>query len=374
MLGESQLSGDVADRAVDNGSRERRACIVGLSGLSLTQEEARYLEQVGPCGIILFSRNYADNDQLRRLIDRARMAIGDDDLLVLIDQEGGRVQRLRGAGWPDLPPAAAFGALYEEDPSDGLASAELCSRWLAVSLRSVGVNTNCVPCLDVPVAGAHGVIGNRAFSTRADVVAALGGAVAFGAMAGGVVPVMKHVPGHGRAAADSHVALPVVDVDGADLAAQDFVPFIANSALPAAMTAHVTYNVIDAQRPASVSELAIEHIIRVKIGFHGLLMSDDVSMQALAGSIAARARGVIEAGSDVILHCNGVMSEMQEIAAAAPIVAADTLVRYRRCLGIVRQEPAVVDEAAARSAMLRAKEAWDRHVQAGRPPGGDREQ
>lgn len=335
----------------------QRAFIVGLGGQTLAIEEARFLEQWQPCGLIIFARNFSNNDQLRRLIDDASTAVGADQLLVLVDQEGGRVQRMRGAEWPNLPPAAAFGALYAENPRDGLDAAELCSRWLAGLLRNVGINVNCVPCLDVPVAGADGVIGDRAFSDDPKVVAELGGAVAFGAMAGGVVPVIKHIPGHGRAGVDSHHALPMVDTDLERLAAQDFAPFVANNGLPAAMTAHVTFNAIDASQPASISELVTDDVIRGRIGFQGLLMSDDVSMQALAGSIADRARRVIEAGSDVILHCNGVMREMQEVATIAPVLAGEALVRYRRCIGIVRQAPGQVDNGAAVSAMQRAERA-----------------
>ncbi|MGI9477846.1 MAG: beta-N-acetylhexosaminidase [Hyphomicrobiaceae bacterium] len=344
-----------AERADDAELTKRRACIVGLSGQKLASDETRFLEQCRPCGLIIFSRNFASNAQLRRLIDDAGAAVGGDQLLVLVDQEGGRVQRMRGAGWPNVPPAAAFGALYAKDPKQALDAAELCARWVARLLRDVGINVNCVPCLDVPIVGADTVIGDRAYGDRPDVAAALGRAVALGTMSSGVVPVIKHVPGHGRAGVDSHHALPVVDADVETLAAQDFVPFIANNGLPAAMTAHVTYSAVDAIEPASVSRRVTDDIIRGRIGFHGLLMSDDISMQALTGSITERARKVIDAGSDVILHCNGTMHEMEEVASAAPLLAGETLVRYRRCLGIVRQAPGQIDESAAAAAMRLAE-------------------
>ena len=340
-----------AARADDAELINRRACIVGLSGHELSGDEARFLEQCRPCGLIIFSRNFVSNAQLRGLIDDAKAAAGGDQLLVLVDQEGGRVQRMRGAGWPNLPAAAAFGAHYDKDAQGALDAAELCARWVASLLRDVGINVNCAPCLDVPIVGADTVIGDRAYSDRPDVVAALGRAVALGMMSAGVVPVIKHVPGHGRAGVDSHHALPVVDADVEALAAQDFVPFTVNNDLPAAMTAHVTYSAVDAIEPASVSRRVTDEIIRGRIGFHGLLMSDDISMQALTGSIADRARKVIDAGSDVILHCNGTMHEMEAAAAAAPLLADEALVRYRRCLGIARQAPGPVEESAAVAAM-----------------------
>lgn len=357
MLGEEQLSVTEAAAARRVAGEGRRAFIVGLGGQALSRDEAAFLEKMRPCGVIIFTRNYACDGQLQDLIADARDASGGDDLLVLVDQEGGRVQRLRGATWPDLPPASAFGALYQQDPREGIEAAEVCSRWLAERLRGVGINTNCVPCLDIPVEGADGVIGDRAFSDRPDVVVALGGAVAFGMMAGGVLPVMKHVPGHGRAVVDSHRALPVVDTELATLISRDFSPFAANSGLPAAMTAHVTFSAIDDEQPASISERVTRGVIREQLGFHGLLMSDDVSMQALSGSIAQRAQRVIDAGSDVVLHCNGVMSEMREVAQVAPVLSGEALVRYRRCIGIASQVTRSVDEEAAHVAIARVRQA-----------------
>ena len=348
----------------------RRACIVGLGGETLTDEEAAFLENCRPCGLIIFSRNFSSNRQLGQLLEDAVAAAGGGDLLVLVDQEGGRVQRMRGAEWPDFPPAAAFGALYRENPREALEAAELCSRWLAGQLRRVGINTNCVPCLDVPVAGADRVIGDRAYADQPDIVAALGGAVAFGMMAGGVVPVIKHIPGHGRASVDSHLALPIVEAGLETLTSADFLPFAANCGLPAAMSAHVTFNAIDDARPASISKRVTSQIIRGRLGFHGLLMSDDVSMKALEGTISQRAQMVIDAGSDVILHCNGVMAEMREVAAVAPILSGDALVRFRRCLGITAQSSRSVDKGAAMAAMARARQALQGAQDAPQPLNG----
>lgn len=343
-------------RAGRNPDDRPRAFIAGLSGLSLTSAEAGFLERYRPCGIIVFSRNYESNAQLRRLLDDARKAAGGKQWLVLVDQEGGRVQRLRGPEWPDFPSAAAFGALYRRDAARGLDSARVCSQWLSVRLREVGINTNCVPCLDVPVAGADAIIGNRAYGDCAQLVAALGGAVAVGTMAGGVLPVMKHIPGHGRARVDSHLALPVVEAEGEELREQDFAPFRALRVLPAAMSAHVQYQAIDAERPASISAKVVAEVIRGEIGFDGLVMSDDVSMQALAGGVGERARAVIDAGSDLILHCNGDLAEMAEVAAEAPELDGDAMRRYRRCLEVATRTPQVPDEAAVQAALQQLRE------------------
>lgn len=345
----------------------RRAFIVGLSGETMTRAEAAFLQRCRPCGIILFSRNFANNRQISDLISSARAAAGDSDLLVLVDQEGGRVQRLRGAEWPDFPPAAAFGALYRADPEDGLRVAQISSMWLSVLLREIGINCNCAPCLDVPVAGADAVIGDRAYGERVDIVAALGAAVASGMMAGGVVPVMKHIPGHGRAKVDSHKALPVVDTDRATLTEQDFQPFTANNDLPAAMTAHVTFTAIDDVCPASVSPRMTSEVVRGAIDYQGLLMSDDISMQALAGSIAQRAQMVLDAGSDVILHCNGDMAEMEAVAAVAPVLSGVAGDRFRRCLEIAKQTPQPVDADAVRAGLERVRQAYATNHQTHQP-------
>ncbi len=341
----------------DDALSERSACIVGLAGLVLQPDEARFLETHQPCGIIIFSRNFSNNDQLRRLIDDARRAAACNDWLVLVDQEGGRVQRLQGPDWPDFPPASAFGAFYDANVQTGVETAHLCSHWLATLLREVGVNTNCAPCLDVPIPGADAIIGDRAYGDCAATVSAVGGGVAQGLIAGGVVPVIKHVPGHGRAGLDSHLALPIVDVDRDVLAESDFAPFANLRDLPAAMSAHVSFSAIDNSAPASISKRVTQEIIRSEIGFDGLLMSDDVSMKALHGSIGERSQAVLAAGSDVVLHCNGVLSEMLEVADVTPKLSGDALSRYRRCLDVVRRVPEPADAGAAIAALRQVREA-----------------
>jgi beta-N-acetylhexosaminidase len=333
------------------GSSRPRAFITGLAGTSLSEAEACFLAEARPCGIIIFSRNFQNDDQLRELIDASLAAIGIRNLLVLVDQEGGRVQRLRGGGWPNLPPAARFGDLYRSDRNAALDATRTAMHGLGLRLRAVGINTNCAPCLDVPVAGADDVVGDRAYGDEPDMVAALGRGAAQGLLAAGVVPVIKHVPGHGRALVDSHKALPEVKASRADLAARDFIPFRALSGMPAAMTAHVTFEAIDSNLPASVSPVVIGDVIRDEIGFGGLLMSDDISMGALSGRVGDRVRAVLAAGSDVALHCNGDLAEMREVAAQSPVLADAALARYERCLEIVAGEGAALAAAAFEGAL-----------------------
>jgi beta-N-acetylhexosaminidase len=314
------------------------AFITGLAGLELTAREASVLRAVQPCGVILFARNVADPDQVRRLVEDARTAIDADDLLVLIDQEGGRVRRLRPPHWRELPAGAAYGEIYVEDPERALRMARLVARLTAADLRATGINTNCTPVLDVPVAGSHDIIGDRAYGRDPAQVAALGRAVAEGFMAGGVLPVIKHVPGHGRATADSHLALPVVDASRDELEATDFEPFRALAGLPAAMTAHVVFTAVDAGAAASVSKCVTDGIIRGSIGFGGLLMSDDLGMRALSGSVAERAAAVIAAGSDLALLCSGNLSETESVAAVVPKLDGPALARYRHACAVFRQQ------------------------------------
>lgn len=308
--------------------------ITGLAGELLTPEERVFLRGARPCGLILFQRNCRDPDQVRRLVGEATAAIGGAGVLVLIDQEGGRVCRLRPPQWRLLPPARAYGALFARDPVRGRRAAELAARLTAEDLRDIGINTNCVPVLDVPVPGAHDIIGTRAYGETPAVVADLGRAVADGLMAGGVLPVMKHMPGHGRAGVDSHLALPRIAASRAELAA-DFAPFRALADLPAGMTAHVVFTALDDTAPASISAVVVGDVIRRDIGFDGLLMSDDLSMKALSGTMRQRAEAVVAAGSDVVLHCNGDLEEMTQAAAGAAVLAAAALSRYRRCLAVV---------------------------------------
>jgi beta-N-acetylhexosaminidase len=316
------------------------AFITGLAGTDLLPAERAFLAETRPAGIILFARNCQSHDQIRRLVDDGRNAISSDRALVLIDQEGGRVQRLRPPLGRALPAAALYGALYATAPDDACHLARLASRQTAADLRALGINTNCAPVLDVPATGSHNVIGNRAYSDSTAQVAALGAAVADGFMAGGVLPVMKHIPGHGRGNADSHLALPVVDTPRDVLEATDFAPFRALAHLPAAMTAHVLYSAIDDRQPATTSPTVINGVIRGSIGFDGLLMSDDISMKALSGSVGESAAAAIAAGCDLVLHCNGVLAEMEAVAANTPKLEGRGHERLEVALAVLqRSEP-----------------------------------
>lgn len=316
------------------------AFITGFAGEVLSPAEASFLRSAQPAGVILFARNCVSHDQIKRLVGDARNAVGSEDLLVLIDQEGGRVQRLRPPLGRALPAAAAYAALYADEPERALASAFGAARLLADDLKALGINTDCAPVVDVPIPGAHDVIGDRAYGNEPLQVAALARAVAEGFMAGGVLPVVKHIPGHGRATKDSHHDLPVVTEPHAVLSATDFAPFKALADMPSAMTAHVVFTAIDETQPASTSRLVTQKIIREEIGFDGLLMSDDLSMKALTGTFANRTRAVIAAGSDLALHCNGVLAEMEEVAGAAPTLEGGGLRRFRAALSVLeRHEP-----------------------------------
>lgn len=331
----------------------RSAFITALAGPELTAGEAAMLRSARPCGVILFARNVVDPDQVRRLTDAARAAIGADEVLVLIDQEGGRVRRLKPPHWRELPPAAAYAASCAGNRGRGLAAAHRVAQLTAHDLLRIGINTNCTPVLDVPVAGSHGIIGDRAYGAVADDVAAFGDAVAHGLMAGGVLPVMKHIPGHGRATKDSHFGLPVVQATREELAATDFAAFRACAHLPAAMTAHVVFTAFDADAPASVSRRVTEDVIRGTIGFDGLLMSDDLGMQALSGSIAERATAALDAGSDLALVCSGSLADSESVAGVVPTLDGAALARFQRACAVFAQQQAFdVAEAEARLAAV----------------------
>ncbi|MGZ3306180.1 MAG: beta-N-acetylhexosaminidase, partial [Asticcacaulis sp.] len=289
-----------------------RACIFGLSGTELTAEETRFFAEVQPLGFILFRRNVDTPLQVRALTEALRACV-DHDPLILIDQEGGRVRRLRPPHWPDYPPAAHY-RQFAHDAAEERELVRLGARLMANDLHQLGINVDCAPVLDVPQPGAHDIIGDRAFAPDPATIIALGRAQIEGLMDGGVLPVMKHIPGHGRAGADSHLALPRVSAKAAELSANDFVTFRSLSQCPIAMTAHVVYESIDPQRPATTSPKVIRDVIRGEIGFDGLLMSDDPSMKALDGPLSVRARAAQFAGCDLVLHCNGDMDEMREVA------------------------------------------------------------
>ena len=323
-----------------------RAFISGLSGLTLTADERVFLREARPWGLILFKRNIEDKFQVTDLIGETLHELG-GEAPVLVDQEGGRVQRLGPPHWPAYPPGAAYGRIYDRDPAAGLAAARLGARLIAADLIELGINVDCLPLADVPVSGADRVIGDRAYGQTPDKVAAIAGAVAAGLADGGVLPVLKHIPGHGRANADSHEKLPVVHADRATLDATDFAAFRPLKRLPLAMTAHVVFTAIDPVHPATTSATMIGEVIRGFIGFGGLLMGDDVSMNALSGTIAERARASLKAGCDLVLHCNGRMDEMRAVASEAPELSGDARRRAEAALA-VRKSPSGIDLAAAR--------------------------
>ncbi|MBA2127530.1 beta-N-acetylhexosaminidase [Hyphomicrobium methylovorum] len=322
------------------------AFIAGVSGTSLTDDERRFFAETQPAGFIIFTRNVESREQLARLTSDVRAAVGRDDFLVLIDQEGGRVQRLRPPISRLLPPAAAYADCYRTDPSYAIGAAHAVARLTGEELREFGINMNCAPVVDLPVEGAHEIISDRAYGQDVAQVVALARAVGEGLMAAGVVPVIKHIPGHGRATADSHFALPVVSTPHEVLSKTDFAPFKELAAMPSAMTAHVVYSAIDADAPASTSKVMTERIIRGEIGFDGLLMSDDLSMKALKGPMRARAEAVIAAGSDVALHCNGDLDEMRAVAAGVPQLSGRAQKRFAAAIACTQAGEAC-DRAAA---------------------------
>ena len=292
--------------------------IFGCKGLELLPGEREFFEKVQPWGFILFGRNVDNPEQLAKLVLDLKASVEHDDVAVLIDQEGGRVRRLRPPHWPEYHSGAVINAHYQSNSETGLRIAWLQSRLMAFDLAELGINVDCLPVLDVPVTGSHDVIGDRAYGHDVETVTALGRAASDGLLAGGVLPVMKHIPGHGRATVDSHKQLPRVDTPLEDLMVSDFVPFKNLSDSAAAMTAHVVYTDIDSQSPATTSQTVIDEVIRGQIGFDGLLMCDDLSMHALSGDFAQRTESSFAAGCDVVLHCNGEMHEMREIADALP--------------------------------------------------------
>ena len=303
-----------------------RAFITGLAGTTITPDERAFLREREPWGLIIFKRNIETPAQVRRLTASVRDAVG-REAPVLVDQEGGRVQRLGPPHWSPYPPGADYGRLYDRNAAEGIRAAYLGARLIAADLAGVGVDVDCLPIADVPVAGADAVIGDRAYGETAEKVALLGRAVADGLLAGGVLPVLKHIPGHGRATADSHGALPIVETDRETLRTTDFAAFRPLCDLPLGMTAHIVYTAIDPIAPATTSVTLVRDVIRDWLGFRGLLMGDDISMGALSGSIEERSRAAIAAGCDVVLHCNGKLDEMRAVASAVPVLAGEAAAR-----------------------------------------------
>ena len=327
--------------------QQARAFITGVAGTAISTEERSFLREAQPWGFILFKRNVETKSQVNALIADFRLIIGRADAPVLVDQEGGRVQRMGPPAWPAYPPGAAYGRAYDRNPAKGLAAARLGARLMADDLNKVGITVDCLPLADVPVAGADAVIGDRAYGDNPGKVSAIAAAIAEGLADGGVLPVLKHIPGHGRATTDSHAALPVVHAERAALEATDFAAFRPLAGLPMAMTAHVVFTAIDPVSPATTSAMIVQDVIRGWIGFKGLLMSDDISMGALSGSLRERTRAALAAGCDVVLHCNGKLEEMREVAAESPPLAGEAARRAQAALA-ARRPPKEIDLAAAR--------------------------
>ncbi len=326
----------------------------GLGGPVLTTDERALFTANPPAGFILFKRNVVDRAQVKALTDSLRNIAGRADVPILIDQEGGRVARLQPPEWPAFPAGAAFDILYEKAPMTAIEAARVNAQALGIMLAELGINVNCLPLLDVRQPGAHDIIGDRALGSEPLRVAALGRAVLDGLAAAGCVGVIKHMPGHGRALADSHKELPVV-VASADELETDLAPFIALNHAPMAMTAHVVYTAWDVSHCATLSPKIVQTIIRGRIGFDGLLMSDDLGMKALGGNYGARARAVLGAGVDIILHCSGDYAEMQAVSAAAGAMSDAAAERLARAMASNRSTPAPIpfaDLVSKRDALL----------------------
>ncbi|MET4807302.1 beta-N-acetylhexosaminidase [Limibacillus sp. MBR-115] len=321
------------------------SAVFGCSGTSVTADERAFFREVRPTGFILFARNVENPDQLKKLIDALRSCIDDPHAPVLIDQEGGRVQRLRPPYWRDAPPAARFADLYRANAEVGCQAARTNARLQAAELLALGITVSCAPVLDLRIEGAHDIIGDRAYGTTPASVGDLGSAVCDGLLDGGVLPVIKHIPGHGRASEDSHMALPRVAADLATLREQDFKPFAALNQAPWAMTAHIVYEALDSGNPATQSSTVVS-LIRHELGFDGLLISDDLSMKALRGDYQLRAERSLAAGCDVVLHCNGDISEMQDVAAGCDELKSAAFTRLARGEALRQQRQTTFDVEA----------------------------
>ncbi|MEX2630441.1 MAG: beta-N-acetylhexosaminidase [Tistlia sp.] len=325
------------------------ATIVGCEGLSLSAEERRLFAESDPLGFILFARNVDSPGQVAALVAALREAVG-REAPVLIDQEGGRVQRLKPPHWRQAPPAERFAELHGRDPGRALELLRLNVRLIAAELAELGIDVDCLPCLDLRLPEGHGVIGDRAYGSDPAAVAALGRAACEALLAGGVLPVVKHLPGHGRATADSHLELPRVETDLETLRATDLAPFRALADQPLGMTAHIVFAAIDAERPVTTSPVALERLIRQEIGFDGLLMSDDLFMEALEGSLPERAAASVAAGCDCVLVCHGSVAERRAAIEASGLLGEAARARASRAAACLRA-PEPFDRAAALAAL-----------------------
>ncbi|HEY3640001.1 MAG TPA: beta-N-acetylhexosaminidase [Xanthobacteraceae bacterium] len=327
-----------------------RAFITGILGTVLTAAERSFLREAEPWGLIVFKRNVETPQQLGALVADFRAAVGRADAPVLVDQEGGRVQRLGPPHWPSYPAGAQYGRIWERDPASALEAARMGARLIASDLLAVGIDVDCLPLADVPTPDADPVIGDRAYGESAEKVAAIAGALADGLMEGGVLPVLKHLPGHGRATADSHHRLATVTADRSSLEAVDFSAFRPLAGLALGMTAHVVFSAFDPVAPATTSVTMVQDVIRDSIGFEGLLMTDDISMGALSGSLAERSVAALTAGCDVILHCNGRIEEMRAVAGAVPRLTGMAERRAAAALAARRSPARDIDLAEVRQA------------------------
>ena len=307
--------------------KKPRACILGIGGTELSNWEKGFFREADPYGFILFARNVEDHNQIRTLTDQLRDVVGKNNVPILVDQEGGRVMRLKPPHWRKIPAAGVFGELVDKSPEDAREAAYINARLMAMDLREAGFNTTCAPVLDLRFPGMSDVVGDRSYGADVARVVVLASAVAAGLLDGGIAPVIKHIPGHGRAAVDSHKDLPIVSATRAELSELDFAPFRQMKDVMAAMSAHLLFTAIDDQRSGTVSATIINDVIRGDIGFENLLISDDLSMEALGGSIASRTHECLSAGCDIALHCNGKRTEMEEVASMTPLLSGAALLR-----------------------------------------------
>jgi len=331
-----------------------KALIIGCSGTVFSAEEIKFIGRAKPWGLILFRRNIVDRVQLKALNSHFREIVGRPNAPILIDQEGGRVQRMGPPDWRKYPAAAQYLKASRGDVEEAASLARLASRLIAHDLADCGITVDCMPVLDCPVIGANDAIGDRAYASDPEAISRIGRAAAEGMLEGGVLPIIKHMPGHGRAMVDSHYALPVVKEPIDILEKTDFYPFKRQNDLPIAMTGHIVFDAIDPTGPATTSAKIIRDIIRGWIGFDGLLLSDDVSMKALAGGFRERTHALFEAGCDIALHCNGVMEEAEAVAAASPVLTGPSLERANRALSLLERPPSVFDPVEA-AKILEAK-------------------
>ena len=324
-----------------------KALIIGCSGNELSSDEVRFIAEAKPWGLILFRRNIVDPAQLKLLTAHFRESVGRPNAPVLIDQEGGRVQRMGPPHWRKYPAAAHYLKACDGNVDEAADLARLASRLIAHDLTECGITVDCMPVLDCPIPGSNDAIGDRAYASEPDAISRIGRAAADGILDGGVLPVIKHMPGHGRAMVDSHYALPVVKEPASILEKTDFLPFKRLNDLPIAMTGHIVFDAIDPKGPATTSAKIIRDVIRGHIGFDGLLLSDDVSMKALSGGFSERTQALFAAGCDIALHCNGVMEEAEAVAAASPVLTGLSLERANRALSLLEKAPTVFDPVEA---------------------------